>query len=145
MRGGVRPKRAGSSSRNIFWIISLFITATKTCPISAAMDKSRDIASRASTSIAAEGSNGISVVRSLPWYLIIIANLAKGAARAAGCNTSFCSRTCATPTEPSLTSAVRRPEQLGKIIRRKLIPSLGHVTWRSTALVQKQKLRVVNQ
>src|SRR5215468_9430034 len=85
------------------------------------MDKSRDIASRASTSIAAEGSDGISVVRSLPWYLIVIANLAKGAARAAGCD-PFSSRRCATPTEPSLTSAVRRPEQLGKIIRRKLMP-----------------------
>jgi hypothetical protein len=50
------------------------------------MDKSRDIASRASTSIAAEGS-GISVVCSLPWYLIIIANLAKGGG--AGCGLRY--------------------------------------------------------
>jgi hypothetical protein len=33
------------------------------------------------------------------------------------------------PTEPGLTSAVWRLEQLGKIIRRKLMPSLEHVTW----------------
>src|SRR6516165_1965705 len=108
--------------------MSLSITATKTRPISAAMDKPRDIASRASVSIAGDASDGISVVRSLPWYLIVIANLVKGAARAAGCDTSFCSCTCATPTEPSLTSAVWR-EPLDKIIRRKLIPSLEHVTW----------------
>jgi len=122
----------GTSSRNILWIVSLFITATKTRPISAAMDKSRDIASRASISIAAEGS-GISVVRSLPWYRIVIANSAKGTARAAGCDTSFCSGTCAMPIEHGvkivrpLTSAVWRPEPL---IGRKLIPSLEHVTWR---------------
>ena len=36
------------------------------------------------------------------------------------------------PTEPSLTSAVRGSERLGKIIRRKLIPSLEHVTWRGS-------------
>src|SRR6516165_2544939 len=106
--------------------MSLSITAT---PISAATDKSRDIASRASTSIGGEES-GISVVCSLPRCRIVIANLVKGAARASGCDTSFCSRTCAMPTEPSLTSAVRRSEWLGKIIRRKLIPSLEHVTWR---------------
>jgi hypothetical protein len=29
-----------------------------------------------------------------------------------------------------LTSAVWRPEPLGKIIRRKLMPNLEHVTWR---------------
>ena len=111
--------------------MSLSITATKTCPISAVMDKSRDIASRASTSIAGEESR-ISVVCSLPWCRIVIANLVKGAARAAGCDTSFCSCTCATPTdyEPSLTSAVWRPEPLAEIIRRKLIPSLEQVTWR---------------
>src|SRR5215510_4938610 len=50
--------------RNIFLIISLFIAATKTCPISLAISKSRDIASRASTSIAGEES-GRSVVCSL--------------------------------------------------------------------------------
>ena len=33
------------------------------------------------------------------------------------------------PTEPSLTSAVWRPEPLGKLIRRKLTPILEHVTW----------------
>ena len=107
-------------SRNIFCIVSLLIAPTKICPISRAMSKSRDSASRANTAIAGEGS-GISVASSLPRYRIIIANLAKGAARAAGCDTSFCSRTRAMPTEPSLTSAVPRPEQLGKIIRRKLI------------------------
>src|SRR5262249_36022732 len=84
-----------------------------------------DIASRASTSIAGEESR-ISVVCSLPRCRIVIANLVKGAARAAGCE----SCTCATPTEPSLTSAVWRPEPLAEIIRRKLIPSLEHVTWR---------------
>src|SRR5262249_13235838 len=65
-----------------------------------------------------------------------MANWATGAARAAGCDTSFCSRTCALPTEHAigivlpLTSAVWRAEPLGKIIRRKLIPSLEQVTWR---------------
>src|SRR5262249_60383101 len=34
------------------------------------------------------------------------------------------------PTEPSLTSAVRRSERLGTILRRQSIPSLEHVTWR---------------
>src|SRR5262249_38943240 len=34
------------------------------------------------------------------------------------------------PTEPSLTSAVWRPEPLAEIIRRKLTPNLEHVTWR---------------
>src|SRR5262249_50872594 len=67
---------------------------------------------------------------------IIIAKLAKGVARAAGCDTSFCSRTYAMPTEPGvgivppLTSAVRRPEPLAEIIRRKLMPNLEQVTWR---------------
>jgi len=50
---------------------------------------------------------------------------AKGVAGAVGCGTSFCSPTCAI-----LTSAVWRPEPLGKIIRRKLMPNLKHVTWR---------------
>jgi len=130
MRGNVRPKRAEPRQRNISWIISLFIAATKTCPISPAMPKSRDIASRASASIAGEGS-GISIVFSSPWHRIVIANWG-----AAGCDTSFCSRTCAMPTAQGagtvlpLTSAVWRPEPLGKIIRRKLIPNLEHVTWR---------------
>jgi hypothetical protein len=48
--------------------------ATKTCPISPAMSKSRGIASRASVSIAAEES-GISVVRALPRCRIVISNL----------------------------------------------------------------------
>ena len=98
------------------------------------MPKSRDVASRASTSIAGEGS-GISLVCSLPRCRIVMLNLAEGVVRAAGCDTSFCSRVCAMPTEPGagilpLTSAVWRPESLGKIIRRKLIPILEHVTWR---------------
>jgi hypothetical protein len=38
------------------WIISLFIVATKVCPISPTISKSRDIASRASTASAGEGS-----------------------------------------------------------------------------------------
>src|SRR5262249_6544927 len=102
--------RAGPRQRNIFWIISLFIAATKTCPISSAMPKSRDVASRANTSTAGEGS-GISLVRSLPRCRIVMLNLAEGAVRAAGCDTSFCSRVCAMPTEPGagilpLTSAV---------------------------------------
>jgi hypothetical protein len=97
------------------------------------MFKSRDIASRASTSIVGEGS-GTSVVCSLPRCRIVIAKLAEGAARAVGCDTSFSSRTCAMPTEHGvivlpLTSGMWRPEPLGKIIRRKLIPSLEHVTW----------------
>ena len=91
---------AGPRQRNILWIISLFIAATKTCPTSPAMSESRDIASRASTPIAGDGS-GTSVVCSLPWCRIVIANWATGAARAAG------SATC-----------------------RKLTPSLEHVTWR---------------
>jgi hypothetical protein len=131
MRGG--PQRTGPRQRNIFWIISLFIAATKTCPTSPGMFKSRDIASTASTSIAAEGS-GTLVVCSLPLCRIIIAKLAKGVARAAGCETSFCSRTCAMPTDPGagivlpLTSSVWC-EPLDKIIRRKLMPNLEHVTW----------------
>src|SRR5262249_62278563 len=71
---------AGPRQRNILWIISLFIAATKICPTRSAMSKSRNIASRASVSIAGEGS-GISVVRTLPWHRIIISNLAKRAAR----------------------------------------------------------------
>jgi len=54
---------------------------------------------------------------------------AKGVAGAVGCGTSFCSGTCAI-----LTSAVWRPEPLGKIIRRKLTPNLKHVTWRYPTL-----------
>jgi hypothetical protein len=53
-RGG--PQAQGPRQRNILSIISLFIVATKTCPISAAMSKFRDIASRASNSIAGEES-----------------------------------------------------------------------------------------
>jgi hypothetical protein len=129
MRGG--PHRAGPRQRNILWIISLFIAATKICPISRAMSKSRDIASQARTSIAREGSS-ISLVCSLPRCRIVMAKLAKGAARAGGCDTS---RTCALPTEHGigivfpLTSGMWRPEPLGKIIRRKLMPSLEQVTW----------------
>src|SRR6516165_3238440 len=96
------------------------------------MSKSRDIASRASTSIAGEGS-GISLVCSLPRCRIVTANVAEGALRAAGCDTSFCSRVCAMPTEPGagilpLTSAVWRRKLLW--LRRKLMPSLEHVTLR---------------
>src|SRR5215831_6683367 len=88
---------AGPRQRNILWIISLFIAAaTKICPTRAAMAKPRDVASRASVSIAGEES-GISVAFSLPLCRIIIAKLAKG--RATGCDTSFGSRTCAMPTE----------------------------------------------
>src|SRR5262245_1637508 len=130
-----KPSKGGPRQRNSSRIMSLFIASTKTSPISPAMFKSRDIASRASTSIAAEES-GISVACSLPRCRIIIAKLAKGVARAAGCDTSFCSRTYAMPTEPGvgivppLTSAVRRPEPLAEIIRRKLMPNLEQVTWR---------------
>jgi hypothetical protein len=115
-------------------IISLFIAATKTCPISLAISKSRDIASRASTSIAREGSS-ISLLCCLPRCRIVMANLAEGATRAAGCDTSFCCRRCVMPSKPGvgtvllLTSAVCR-EPLDKLIRRKLMPSLEHVTWR---------------
>jgi hypothetical protein len=130
MRRG--PQRAGPRQRNIFWIISLFIAATKICPISRAMSKSRDIASQARTSIAGEGSER-SVTFSLPLCRIIIAKLAKRVARTAGCDTSFCSCTRTMPTEPGvgipLTSAVRC-EPLEKIICRKLMPSLEQVTWR---------------
>jgi hypothetical protein len=131
MRRG--PQRAGPRQRNILWIISLFIAATKTRPTSPTMSRSREIASRASASIAGEES-GISVVFSLPLCRIVKAKLAEGAARAVGCDTSFCSRTCAMPTEPGagivlpLTSSVWR-EPLDKIIRRKLMPNLEHVTW----------------
>src|SRR6516164_2999804 len=96
------------------------------------MPKSRDAASRASDSIAGEGS-GISVVFSSPSCRIVIANWATGAARAVGCDT-FCSWTCAMPPEHGvgivlpLTSGVWC-EPLDKIIRRKLMPSLEHVTW----------------
>src|SRR5262249_9523761 len=64
-----------------------------------------------------------------PWG-VGIASLATGAAEGSGCDTAFCSRTCAMPTEPSLTSAVWRPEPSAEIIRRKLMPNLEHVTWR---------------
>jgi hypothetical protein len=98
------------------------------------MSNSRDIASQARTSIAREGSS-ISLVCCLPRCRIVMANLAEGAARAVGRDTSFCCRTCAMPTDPGagillpLTSAVCR-EPLDKLIRRKLMPSLEHVTWR---------------
>ena len=68
-----RVKKAGSRQRNMLWIISLFIAATKTCPIRSTMFRFRDVASRASTAIAGEGS-GISEVFSLPWHRIVIAN-----------------------------------------------------------------------
>src|SRR5205823_9697009 len=57
-----------------------------------------------------------------------------GAARVPSCDTYLCSRTCATPTEHGagivlpLTSSVWC-EPLDKIIRRKLMPNLEHVTW----------------
>src|SRR5215469_9600938 len=127
---GEWPGRGGPRQRNILWIISLFIAATKTCLISSAMSKSRDVASRASTSMAGEGS-GISLVCSLPRCRIVTTNVAEGALRAAGCDNSFCSRVCAMPTEPGagilpLTSAVWRRKLLW--LRRKLMPSLEHVT-----------------
>jgi hypothetical protein len=123
----------GPRQRNIFWIISLFTAATKICAISRAMSKSRHIASQARISIAREGSSA-SLVCSLPRCRIVIANLAEGAARAVGCDASFCSRTCAMSTEHGvgivlpLTSSVWC-EPLDKIIRRKLMPNLEHVTW----------------
>src|SRR5215471_14721595 len=58
-----------------------------------------------------------------------VGNGAKGVAGAVGCGTSFCSGTCAI-----LTSPVWRPEPLGKIIRRKLMPNLKDVTWRYPTL-----------
>ena len=106
----------------------MFIAETKSCPISPAMSKSRDVASRASTSIAGKGS-GISVVFSLPRCRMVIANWA------AVCDASLCSRTCETPSEHGagivlpLTSSVWC-EPLDKIIRLKLMPNLEHVTWR---------------
>ena len=133
-RNARRPSEGGTPrQRNIFRIISLFIAATKICPISRAMSKSRDIASQARTSIALEGSS-ISLVCSLPRCRIDMANLAEGAARAVGRDTSFCCRTCAMPTDPGAgivlpPSAVCR-EPLDKLIRRKLMPSLEHVTRR---------------
>src|SRR5262249_13532690 len=73
----------------------------KSALLSPAISKSRDIASRASTSRAGEW-NGISVVCSLPWRCIVIANLATGAAQASGCDTFFCSPTCAILTSSCL-------------------------------------------
>src|SRR6516164_3873287 len=96
------------------------------------MAKSLHVASRASTSIVAEES-GISVVCSLPRYRIVIANLATGVAQASGCDTSFCSPTCAILTW--------RLEPLGEIIRRKLMPNLEHVTW-SDATVTPSRLAI---
>jgi hypothetical protein len=72
----------------------------------------------------------------LPLWRIIIAKLAKGVARAACCDTSFCSRTSAMPIEHGvgivlpLTSTVWRPKPLAEITRRKLMPNLEQVTWR---------------
>jgi len=71
--GEEAPQKAGSRQRNMLWIISLFIAATKTCPIRSTMFRFRDVASRASTAIAGEGS-GISEVFSLWWHRIVIAN-----------------------------------------------------------------------
>src|SRR5437588_2150762 len=71
--GEEAPQKAGSRQRNMLWIISLFIAATKTCPIRSTMFRFRDVASRASTAIAGEGS-GISEVFSLSWHRIVIAN-----------------------------------------------------------------------
>jgi hypothetical protein len=65
-------RKGGSRQRNMLWIISLLIAATKTCSIRSTMFRSRDVASRASTAIAGEGS-GISEVFSLPWHRIVIA------------------------------------------------------------------------
>jgi hypothetical protein len=124
MRPGTAARGRDPRQRNIFWI-----AATKSCPTSCATPKSRDVASRASTSIAGEGSE-ISIVCSLPRCCIVMANLGKGATRDADRDTS-CSRACALPTERgvgivnTLTSAVRRePSE-----RRKLMPDLKHVTW----------------
>src|SRR5262249_37843968 len=78
-----------------------------------------------------EGS-GTSVVFSLPLCRIIIAKLAEGVARPARCDASFCSRTCAMPGAGILLPVTSGEwcEPLDKIIRRKLMPSLEHVTWR---------------
>jgi hypothetical protein len=70
--GEEAPQKAGSRQRNMLWIISLFIAATKTCPIRSTMFRFRVVASRASTAIAGEES-GISEVFSLPWHRIVIA------------------------------------------------------------------------
>jgi len=73
-RSARRPlRRRDPRQRNMLWIISLFIAATKTCPIRSTMFRFRDVASRASTAIAGEGS-GISEVFSLSWHRIVIAN-----------------------------------------------------------------------
>src|SRR2546430_17607860 len=58
---------------------------------------------------------------------------AKGVAGAVGCGTSFCS-----PTGAIMTSAVWRPEPLGKIIFRKLMPNLKHVNLRDPTLTPKR-------
>jgi hypothetical protein len=63
-----------------------------------------------------------------------MANLTEGAARAADCDISFCSPTCAMLSEHGvggilpLTSSWCEP--LDEIIRLKLMPNLEHVTWR---------------
>src|SRR6516225_10011977 len=97
------------------------------------MAKSRHVASRASVSIA-DGESGISAVCSLPRYRIVIENLPTGAPQASGCDTSFCSPTCAILTW--------RLEPLGEIIRRKLMPNLEHVPWRE--ILQSQQVSISN-
>ena len=93
------------------------------------MAKSRQVASRASTSIVAEES-GISAVCSLPLCRIVIANLAKGALSAVTFSV-FCSCTCAMLTTPGV-GIILPPASSGwgrePFFRRKLIPNLEHVT-----------------
>jgi hypothetical protein len=55
------------------------------------------------------------VACSLPRCRIVMANLAEGTARAAGCDTSFCCRTCAMPTEPRADELVYPTADIGRV------------------------------
>src|SRR5262249_46344841 len=135
---GPGPRESAEPAGRLFTYATLLVfgavvaTAEEDCLSNLDATSHVVAALRASDSIAAEGS-GISVVFSSPWHRIVIANWATGAARAASCDTSFGSRTCAMPTEPGagivlpLTSSVWC-EPLDKIIRRKLMPSCSDIS-----------------
>jgi hypothetical protein len=109
-----RLSEGGTSSAQ-YLVDHIFVyRCDQNLPYKSTMSKSRDTASRANTSIAAEES-GISVACSLPRCRIVMANLAEGTARAAGCDTSFCCRTCAMPTEPRADELVYPTADIGRV------------------------------
>ena len=144
----VQTEEDGTLLRSISSIISFLIAAAKVWPKSSAALKSRNVAISASSPIARDVS-GTSLDTSLPRCRVNIANSAKGAVSAAVIGTSsvFCRRTCVTPTAPGVgmdlpvPSSVWRTEPFCRIIRRKLMPNLEHLTW-SDPTVTPSKLAI---